>query len=104
MKTTTDIVKQILTEHPSTRNHDVPLFQKVFLQYGVKTDMVSYDYVCNKILSKEIPSHESIRRSRQKLQEHNPGLRGSSWNKRHDIANEVREQINTDFEQAKLLF
>ena len=42
---------------------------------------------------KKISSPEAIRRARQKLQEHEPSLRGKLYNKRHQNGKTVRSHI-----------
>lgn len=44
-------------------------------------------------LASEAPSTESIRRTRQKLQELMPELRGKMYSKRQERAKEVREEM-----------
>ena len=41
-----------------------------------------------------MPSAESIRRSRAKLQEHNPELRGKMWYKRHKMQEQVMLELD----------
>jgi len=36
---------------------------------------------------------ESIRRTRQKIQEHEPHLRGQKWDERHAQAEDVKQEI-----------
>ena len=64
-----DLVKQILEDHPQTRNSDKALHFTVWNKLGlIKNRAITYeDY-------KEAPSTETIRRSRQKIQELYPEL------------------------------
>jgi hypothetical protein len=45
------------------------------------------------IANGNLPSSESIRRCRQKLQELNPELRGELWDKRHQMQTQVKEEL-----------
>ena len=100
--TTTETVKQILQEQPSTRNCDSALFRAVIR----KTHCIhesSYATISLLQESGEIPSHESMRRCRQKCQEKNPELRGDVRELRQVLCDQVTPLINTDFEQANLM-
>jgi len=99
-----DVVKDILTNYPETRSCDHDLFRHVFSAYGVNTSCCSYDHVINCIKAKQIPTHESIRRSRQKHQETNPFLRSGNYEKRQDAGEKVKELVNSDFQQASMIF
>ena len=98
-----DIVKEILKNDPQTRESDPRLFRSVYNK-KINTKVVSYDHVSKMTEGGQLPSHESIRRTRQKIQEHFPELRGGVYNKRQDASIEVSDLVNTNFSQATLFF
>ena len=101
--TTKDKVIEILTEQPHTRDSDPALFQAVIgLTHCIHAH--SYYEITELQQKKLIPSHESMRRCRQKVQEHNPYLRGKCHDERQELAEIVTPLVNTDFTQASMLF
>lgn len=74
-----NIVKQILWEQPETRGNDNLLILKVLEEYanyyGMNLDDVSIVSFMHDYAGCEFPGFETIRRSRQKVQETNPELK-----------------------------
>lgn len=67
-------VEFILRRYPATRSDDRFLIRVLYQQfYGVHY----YDSFGSVIMNAKLPSFESIRRCRQKLQEHDESLRGT---------------------------
>jgi hypothetical protein len=80
---TYDLVLRILTRNPATRNSDNLLFAEVLRALGaikpVQWFSVEKEAVLlDSILSGNLPSFETIRRTRQKLQETKPELGATS--------------------------
>lgn len=90
----TGIVWGILEKHPDTRNSDNLLFIKVV--ESIDSDLLYKPMMDVLVHVKEygIPPFESVRRSRQKLQEKFPELRGS---KEVEAGREENRQIVRDF-------
>lgn len=69
-----DLVYKLLVNEPELRNSDKKLMWQVWKTMGFvvagEIEYVPYNY----FMSKKIPHFESIRRSRQKVQELNPEL------------------------------
>lgn len=88
------IVRGILEKHPDTRNSDNLLFIKVV--ESIDSDLLYKPMMDVLVHAKEygIPPFESVRRSRQKLQEKFPELRGS---KEVEAGREENRQIVRDF-------
>lgn len=96
-------VEQILTDHPHTRDSDPALFRAVIgMTHNI--EHISYSRISALQEDKVLPSHESMRRCRQKLQETNPWLRADMYSNRQELANQVTPLVNSDFDQATLLF
>ena len=90
----TGIVRGILEKHPATRNSDNLLFIKVV--ESIDSDLLYKPMMDVLVHAKEygIPAFESVRRSRQRLQEKFPELRGS---KEVEAGREENRQIVRDY-------
>jgi len=79
LNTTTDLVRRFLITNPETRGNDNLLIQKVLevfaAHYGVDLEEVSIVTFLHEYAGNEFPAFETIRRSRQKLQQQYPELR-----------------------------
>ncbi len=81
---TSNLVKDILTEIPATRNSDSLLYLKVIERIAAQSDQpidltqltVPY-FLCN-IKKLNFPYFETVRRTRQKVQEQHPELKSSA--------------------------
>lgn len=89
---TISIIKHLLSNHPHLRDDDNKLLATVWYHKMSKIEEPVMDFL--HILAKgELPSSESIRRCRQRLQELNPELRGELWNKRHQMQKQVKDEL-----------
>lgn len=79
LSTTTNIVKRLLTNEPATRGSDNLLILKVLEEYadhlGVDLEETSIVTFLHQYAGNEFPAFETIRRSRQKVQQQYPELR-----------------------------
>lgn len=86
-------VKQRLENSTKMRDDDALLMADIWreelTQLGAKT---LYD-VLNAIAGRMVTSPESIRRSRQKVQQDYPNLRGTVYNQRHAKEIEVLKEL-----------
>ena len=86
-------VKQRLENSTKMRDDDALLMADIWreelTQLGAKT---LYD-VLNAIAGRMVTSPESIRRSRQKVQQDYPNLRGTVYNERHAKEIEVLKEL-----------
>ena len=89
---TIDVVKRLLANHPHLRDNDNKLLANVWYQSIIPLEEAWLDFLAL-IASGDLPSSESIRRCRQKLQELNPELRGELWDKRHQMQIQVKEEL-----------
>ncbi len=90
-----DIVKHWLVTHPPTRDSDTRLLANIWSHIvGVdQIDKITARQLMAKMVNGELPSSETIRRTRQKIQEQNPELRGKSYKERHSKASAMRNEI-----------
>jgi hypothetical protein len=86
-----DKVEYLLNTSPILRDDDNKLISKIW--YSESNASSFRDFLIEFGDGKRT-SPEAIRRARQKLQEHNPHLRGALYAKRHKNAAEVRSHIN----------
>ena len=76
--TTTKLVKEILIEVPETRSSDAHLYYEVAKRIGAKQGKdilnTSFGTVLLGMALYSLPSFETVRRTRQKVQQHNKDL------------------------------
>ncbi len=87
LKTIHQMVEEILRDYPGARDDDRELIKAL---YGKYYGIDYYKPWGSVIKNKSLPSFESIRRCRQKIQEHNEDLRGSK--KAEDARLEKQEE------------
>ena len=91
---TSEIVKELLIEDEKTRDSDDYLYLKVCERINAAAlDKPLWFFLANR-RTFSIPPFESVRRSRQKLQEHNPELCGSGD---VEAQRKVNEEVVRDF-------
>lgn len=92
-----ELVKTFLTQKPHLRDSDNRLIASIWyieLGLGNRVKTMSGLEVLTMIAEGKLSSSESIRRSRQKLQEELPELRGNVYNRRKTVEEaETREEI-----------
>lgn len=78
LKHTTALVKAILEQDKQCRNSDSFLYFRVLeiigKRKGIDINEMSIPYFLLYMSGKDFPPFESVRRARQKIQEHNPDL------------------------------
>ena len=85
-----DKVKHLLENYPILRDDDNKLIAKIW--WSENNNQTTKDFLIN-FGNGNHTSPEAIRRARQKLQEHNPHLRGKLYNKRHKNGATVKSGI-----------
>jgi len=78
LKSTTKIVKEILTECPAARNSDDVLIALVCKRFNPSCSGLSFETVLANRKALGLPVFETIRRTGQKVREQHPELAGSS--------------------------
>lgn len=86
-----DKVEYLLNKNHVFRDNDNKLIARIWLSEIITND--ANDFL-KSFGNGNHTSPEAIRRARQKLQEQNPSLRGSLYNKRHKNSVKVRQNIN----------
>ena len=90
----TDVVKTLLKENPRTRNSDDYLYAKVCERYNSDVLRLDFGFVLANRKDLGLPCFESVRRSRQKLQELHPELAGTGSVK---AARKVNEAVVSEY-------
>ncbi len=90
-------VNELLEKNTNLRDDDYQLLARVWEEYltsmGFNTATMTAKQLIAQISSGNLPNSESVRRSRAKLQEVNPELRGSKYYDRHNHAEDVKKQL-----------
>jgi hypothetical protein len=92
-----DIVKELLISNPKTKDDDELLTLKVWAKQNPKLRVKNFSFkeFSDGFLKGEYYKTESIRRTRQKLQQEFPHLRGKVYESRHNHQNKVKEDLRT---------
>lgn len=85
-------VEKVLVEYPAARDNDSKLVACIWEKEFMDSDF-KIEYVFDRIHDDFFTSFESIRRCRQKLQEHNPFLRGEKYKVRQKHTVKVKKEL-----------
>ena len=88
-----NVVKQRLETSTIMRDDDALLMSDIWREQLEQMGAKSVYDVLNAIASRMVHSPESIRRSRQKLQQDNPNLRGKVYQLRMEKEEEVLKEL-----------
>jgi hypothetical protein len=86
-------IKQRLENSTKMRDDDALLMADIWRQELAELGAKSVFDVLNAIAGRMVTSPESIRRSRQKVQQDYPNLRGTVYNQRHAKEIEVLKEL-----------
>jgi hypothetical protein len=87
-----DRIQVLLERYPHLRDDDHKLIANVWHQ-ELNYLNIPQQETLSAIAENKLSNPESIRRSRQGLQQKYPALRGASYNKRHNHIEVVKEQL-----------
>lgn len=93
MKDLTEIVKTILREHKDSRDSDFRMIGWVYAVMKPEVMNLPFKQVLWQHKDFDLPSFETIRRTRQKIQHDYPDLRGEMYSKRMEKQNEYIEKF-----------
>lgn len=101
IKSVEPLVRKLLKENEHLRDSDEKLLANVLwmrfepqMRYKLtEKELDGSKRLLECIANGDLPHFESIRRVRQKLQETTPALRGRLWEKRHEKAKEVKQEV-----------
>ena len=94
MKDLSELVKKILTEHAEARDDDFKVIGFVVKALNPKAMKLGFGQVLWNHAALDLPSFETIRRTRQKIQHDNPELRGELYLKRMEKQAEYIDQFS----------
>lgn len=89
------LVAKILRTELETRDDDNILDFRVWKRQGAKENM-SFKQLKYKVIMGKYASPSTIERSRRRLQEKNPELRGKLYKQRHNAEKDMRNQMKLD--------
>jgi hypothetical protein len=95
LKNQKEIVTFWLENHPPTRDSDTKLVANIWSKViGLNNlDTTTARGFLQMLVDGKMPSSETIRRTRQKVQEENPHLRGKSYRERQNRGASMRNDI-----------
>lgn len=88
MKDYKTIVETILKNHPDARDSDFRLYGWICANFKPEVMDLPFKQVLWKHKELDLPSFDTIQRTRQKLQHDKPELRGEAYNKRMEKQSE----------------
>ena len=94
MKDLNDLVKKILTDHADARDDDFKVIGYVVKTLNPKAMKLGFGQVLWNHAALDLPSFETIRRTRQKIQHDHPELRGELYLKRMEKQTEYIQQFS----------
>ena len=94
MEDLSKIVKKVLQEHKDTRDSDFRMIGWVYATVRPGVMNLPFKEVLWKHKEFDLPSFETIRRTRQKVQHDTPDLRGELYLKRMEKQTEYIEQFS----------
>lgn len=97
-KQTRIIVRDILEKNPATRNSDSLLYLEVIERIGTGNSSRPIDEILLGLEELGLPCFETVRRTRQKLQEQNPKL--AAVDRVKDYRSEREEKFRKEFGHA----
>lgn len=89
----TENVRKLLVKYSRTRDDDMLLVASYYYTYYPKLVKGSAMDFLKKFSESKLVSSDLITRTRRKLQEHNPELRGTKWAERHQKQTEVKSDL-----------
>lgn len=94
MKDLNELVKRILAEHKEARDDDFKVIGYVIKSLKPEAMQLTFGQALWNHSKLDLPSFESIRRTRQKIQHDHPELRGELYLKRMEKQTEFIEKFS----------
>lgn len=90
-----EAITEMLTRFPITRDNDVILLAYLLWGPPHRLDLktITAHELLRRMAEGELPHFETVRRTRQRIQQENPALRGTRTRERQEIQRRVRAQI-----------
>ena len=86
-------VQHVLKKHPVLRDDDNRLIANIWFKKLPNINELNGKALLKMIAKGKLPSFASIVRCRRKIQQEDKTLRGELWDKRHQIAIDIRKEI-----------
>ena len=88
-----DDVEKFLTKYPPLRDDDERLMANIWMSHIGNLEIKNGRDILHMLAKHQLPSYESVSRSRRKIQEIKPKLRGEKWVQRQERAKKIRKEI-----------
>jgi len=85
-----DKVRALLIKRPETRDSDMELLAWIWFMEGGDGDKFKF---LRRLADNKLPNPETVRRTRQLLQQENPDLRGAKYKKRQNHAKAFKKDV-----------
>lgn len=86
-------VTELLKKYPRAKDDDTHLVALYYFTYYPKLTQGSAMDFLKSLSDSKLVSSDVITRTRRKLQEHNPHLRGTKWKERHQQEETVKSDL-----------
>ena len=97
IKNMQEVVATALEKYAHLRDDDNRLVAYIWWKHlkdnKIPEDIITMDFL-QLYASNQLPQADVITRARRKVQEEKPNLRGKLWNERHQLKEEVKNNIN----------
>ena len=93
MRLVKDKVIELLRQNPMYRDDDNKLIARIWFHEFENCPGTEATDLLKALAQGKLTSSESIRRSRQKIQEEHPELRGTKYKIRHEEAEKFKEEL-----------
>ena len=91
------MVKDILTHYPMARDSDMYLYLRIVKRVNPSAAGMKFEDVILNLNDLGLPCFETVRRTRQKVQAENPGLKGSE---KVRSLRSINEEIHKEFARS----
>lgn len=88
-----DLIYKLLLENPNFRNNDQALISHIWAAEIPNLANINGSDVLSLIANNKLSNPVSIWRTRQKIQQHIPAVRGTLYNKRKEAGEQIKIEI-----------
>ena len=88
-----DRVTRLLTVKSDLRDNDRRLICNIWWKSISNPELLMFKDFIKLYIKGDVPESDSITRCRRKVQEENKNLRGESWDLRHGLEDEIKNEI-----------
>ena len=86
-------VTRLLTVESDLRDNDRRLICNIWWKSVANPKLLTFEDFIKLYIKGKVPESDSITRCRRKVQEENKDLRGESWDLRHGLEDEIKDEL-----------